>query len=53
MSQKQNTDAGKEKPSLGKIRLDTSCLQQQGGGGGCPMEKLFYIFFGIIGNIFN
>ena len=36
------------RPSLGKIRLDTACLQ--GGGGGCPAEKLLYVIFGIIGD---
>ena len=37
------------RPSLGKIRLDAACLQ--GGGGGCPAEKLLYVIFGIIGDI--
>ena len=40
---------GGKKPSLGKIRLDTSCLQGGGGGGGCPAEKLLYVLFAIIG----
>ena len=40
-----------KKASLGKIRLDTSCLQGGGGGGGggCPAEKLLYVLFGVIG----
>ena len=38
------------RPSLGKIRLDTACLQGGGGGGGCPAEKLLYVIFGIIGD---
>ena len=41
------TEAG-GRPSLGKIRLDAACLQ--GGGGGCPAEKLLYVIFGIIGD---
>jgi len=38
----------KKKPvSLGKIILDTSCLQQQssGSGGACPVEKFLYVLF--------
>ena len=42
-----SSDAAK-KPNLGKIRLDTSCLQG-GGGGGCPAEKLLYVLFAVIG----
>jgi len=38
------------RPSLGKIRLDAACLQ--GGGGGCPAEKLLYVIFGIIGILY-
>lgn len=38
-----------KKGNLGTIRLDTSCLQgQAGAGGGCPVEKLLYVIFGII-----
>ena len=36
-----------EKKSLGKIRLDTRCLSQEGGG--CPAEKFLYAVFVIIG----
>jgi len=43
---------GGKKPSLGKIRLDTSCLQGGGGGGGCPAEKLLYVLFAIIGILY-
>ena len=30
---------------LGKVILDTSCLQTSGGGGGCPVEKFLYVLF--------
>ena len=30
---------------LGKIILDTSCLQQVSSGGGCPVEKFIYVLF--------
>ena len=44
-----NPEAG-EKKSLGKIRLDTGCLDQGGGGGGgCPAEKFLYVIFAIVG----
>jgi len=47
-SKQDSKSSTEQKPSLGKIRLDTSCLQQSSGGGGCPMEKLVYVFFAIV-----
>lgn len=43
---KQRPD--KKSPGLGKIRLDTSCLQQESSGS-CPMEKFLYILFLVTG----
>merc|ERR1719219_787188 len=37
----------KKTGGLGKVILDTSCLQASGGGGGggCPVEKVLYVIF--------
>jgi len=47
-SSPQKSSSSGEKKSLGKIRLDTGCLDQ-GGGGGCPAEKFLYVIFAFIG----
>ena len=40
----------KKTGSLGKVILDTSCLQASGGGGGgCPVEKVLYVLFLVTG----
>ena len=43
--EKEKKEGIKKTGGLGKVILDTSCLQASGGGGGCPVEKVIYVLF--------
>ena len=48
MTEAKEKEKGERKKTggLGKVILDTSCLQASGGGGGgCPVEKVLYVIF--------
>jgi len=51
MADPSEDKSAKKGPSLGKIRLDTSCLQQQSSGS-CPMEKFLYALFLVTGVLY-
>ena len=45
MTEAKEKGGSKKTGGLGKVILDTSCLQASGGGGGCPVEKVLYVIF--------
>merc|ERR550519_2937708 len=45
MRESKEKGGAKKTGGLGKVILDTSCLQTSGGGGGCPVEKVLYVIF--------
>ena len=52
MTEAKEKEKGERKKTggLGKVILDTSCLQASGGGGGgCPVEKVLYVIFLVTG----